>query len=590
MRILLITFWACLLTLHSYANKVSSVPFAHRQSDGKTVLLVAHGDENYCWITTTDDVLVIKKGTDYRVAFITPQGEAVASAICAHEKNERTEEEKALIKAQDLKAFEANLLNKRSQISYTRIPSDTPGYFLQPHGKPKVLTLLVQFKDKKFAEADPRKTFEQYLNSDSRKLTAFGNGEERNITSVKQYFTDMSYGAFQPQFEIIDPITLPENLAYYGAGMPAVEKHRMLIQDAIAMIDKEQKLKAFDQNADGFIDCICVIYAGYGQSSAPQETDALWPKCFFMGTLIRNGIKIGRCMISNELMSPQAKTPDSKPMINGIGIFCHEFSHCLGLPDIYPTNGLNLPNQSMDYWDLMDSGEYTYNGWFPTPYTAWEREYLGWIKIEKLKKGGTVRIGDINHAGNKAYKLVNEADSSEYYVLQAVDGTHNWYYPFKNKGLLVYHVKYDAKSFNLRYNTVNNEAGKPRMAVVPADGILAIKSGNFETFWDGVKNDLFPGPQQITDLEDDLILPNHAFYTPGASPKPIYNIRVKDDDVLIDFMHDTRKTDGINPIVIERDAMQGHRIYNISGVYLGSDSHNLPAGIYIVDGKKVLLP
>ena len=69
---------------------------------------------------------------------------------------------------------------------------------------------------------------------------------------------------------------------------------------------------------------------------------------------------------------------DGKYYINGIGLFCHEFSHTLGLPDIYPTSGITNHNQSPEYWDVMDMGNYQADGYQPIPYSPWEKSIVGW--------------------------------------------------------------------------------------------------------------------------------------------------------------------------------------------------------------------
>lgn len=78
-----------------------------------------------------------------------------------------------------------------------------------------------------------------------------------------------------------------------------------------------------------------------------------------------DGKQICRYGINNELNATPSDWIDGKPLLNGIGLFCHEFSHTMGLPDLYPTvETSRVDNQNPEYWDLMDGGEYTYNGYF----------------------------------------------------------------------------------------------------------------------------------------------------------------------------------------------------------------------------------
>lgn len=62
------------------------------------------------------------------------------------------------------------------------------------------------------------------------------------------------------------------------------------------------------------------------------------------------------------------------PKVEGIGTFCHEFSHCLGLPDFYDTNYNG--HFGMASWSLMDSGSYNDDGYTPIGYSAYEKEFM----------------------------------------------------------------------------------------------------------------------------------------------------------------------------------------------------------------------
>jgi M6 family metalloprotease-like protein len=93
---------------------------------------------------------------------------------------------------------------------------------------------------------------------------------------------------------------------------------------------------------------------------------------------------------------------------------CHEVSHSLGLPDQYDTNYRAL---GMSYWSLMDSGNYCNNGKTPCGYTSYERDFLGWRNLEILHESTTVRLKPLEQGG-KGYKIVNEKNNDEYYILE----------------------------------------------------------------------------------------------------------------------------------------------------------------------------
>ena len=120
----------------------------------------------------------------------------------------------------------------------------------------------------------------------------------------------------------------------------------------------------------------------------------------------------------------------------------------------------------------MDDGEYTANGWCPTAYTAWEREAMGWMEIEELQDAQQVTLKNIDEDG-KAYRIYadKEKSTNEYYIIQNIQNKR-WNSKLGGHGMMMYHVNYDAQAFSLGGNRVNNIKGKPRMTVIPADGLL----------------------------------------------------------------------------------------------------------------------
>lgn len=266
-----------------------------------------------------------------------------------------------------------------SKNGQTRAVSTSPNYV--PHtGTVNIPVILVEFKDQKFSVNTPQKAFEQFFNGTTQ--ADLGNGNQHNYGSVSQYFQAMSSKAFKPVFKVYGPVTLDKNETYYGgtSNNGSDEKPNELINDAI------NKLQASDDaikdatvfcNGGTTVDCVYIIYAGLGQNIGGANT-TVWAKTGSASgnTLVNKSIRW--YSMASELSGMKAS--EDSAMIAGVGVSCHEFSHALGLPDIYPTvstsiTGYAKNNQNMEYWDLMDGGEYTYNGGYcPTPYTAWEKE------------------------------------------------------------------------------------------------------------------------------------------------------------------------------------------------------------------------
>lgn len=589
MKKLLLTWISLLMVSLSWAAKAWKMPLTVTQPDGSVLQAYQHGDEHFNWYTDKDGVILIRKADTFYIAHIDQYGKISSSNLLAHEKSQRQDAEKRAVAAQNRNLFFEKAQQRIETRAMRREPVQVDKTFFPHTGSPKAIVILAQYKDTPFTLTNPRQSFQQFLNGEGRPVD-YGHGENRNASSVKQYFKDMSFGKFTPQFDVYGPVTLPHELAYYGGTDPngGGEKFSELITDACQLMDDSLNFANYDANNDGYADLVYVVYSGYGQNmGAPDNT--MWPKA---GTIYPcpsfDGKKICRAGISNELIG-NPKTPKKK-MISGIGLFCHEFSHCMGLPDFYPTlASARGDNQGMEAWSLMDDGEYTYNGWWPTAYTAWEREAMGWMTIDDLTTAQQIELKTIDNEG-KAYRIYNDNDPSkkDYYIVQNIQ-EERWNAGLKSNGLLVYHVNYEASAFILSSNSVNNVKEKPRMTVIPADGRLySSYNGDRDKYKEELKGDLFPGPKNVTELTDANNLPNYAPWTGGKLDKPIYNISERDGKIYFDFL---RKdfTNGIEQTMY-KDHPVDERIYTLDGRYVGTDDRVLEKGIYIRNHKKFIKP
>ena len=294
--------------------------------------------------------------------------------------------------------------------------------------------------------------------------------------------------------------------------------------------------------------------------------------------------------MSSEL-SPEIKDKNGtiiKPEgVNGLGVICHEFSHSLGLPDMYPTEtSARLDNQEMEYWDLMDGGEYTNAGFCPTAYTAFEKEQMGWpVDIKTLDS-------DVNNVtmtkGGTAYKIVNPQNDKEYLMLEYIQ-QEGWNQYLFGNGLLVYHVCLPSETLYSGTH-LNNAPGFPGMAVVPADGacLSSYIKANEDDYINSHKGDLFG--QNVTELSDTNKQPNFCWYNAAkteklSTNKAIKNIKYDNGVLTFDYVNDVAS--GILPVWGDKQATDG-RVYSINGAYLGDDITKLPHGIYIVNGQKIV--
>ena len=510
--ILLICFIAC-TTITTWAAKAQSIPVLVKQADGTTITVILQGDEHINWYIALDGTLLVQgSNNNYYVGRVANNGHLTATKQLAHETAFRSQTERSLIQKQDKERFysyvrsvAAQSENAYNESPMTRISigasSDGVAYF--PHtGSPKALVILAEFADTLFTIQNTKQVFTNYLMNEGH-FTETAYGQNMNYKGVRGYFKDCSYGQFTPAFDVVGPIKLPKPQTYYGAGGDNIKD---LLTDACNAVDNEVDFSQYDSNGDGMVDLVYVIYAGHSANYRGNASTDIWPKS---GTTILSktfdGKSVRRYGVSNELAGRENKKKE-RETINGIGLFCHEFSHTLGLPDIYAydryegenNEAVNQNNQGMEYWDLMDGGTDVWGGRIPSPYLAWERETMGWMSIDTLTTDCHISNLKTIDNGGKAYKILNPSAANEYVILQSIQ-KGGWYQGWGNKnitypkGLLIYRISYASDKVNL-HDGPNNVKGKPRVIVIPADGeiIAAAHAGTMNNYLLQHNNDLYP--------------------------------------------------------------------------------------------------
>ena len=587
-----------LCSLTTWAAKAESIPVQVRQADGSVITVILRGDEHINWYTTLDGVLLVQ-GTDnnYYIGKVEKSGNLIATQQLAHEALTRSQAERNLIAKQDKEKFFAyvNKVAEESENAYnnsplTRGPIVDSGYGGVPYfphtGSPKALVILAEFQDTTFTIQDTKKVFTNYLMNEDH-FTDSRYGQNQNYKGVRGYFKDCSYGKFTPEFNVVGPVKLPREQTYYGEGDDNIEA---LMEDACSAIDNIVNFADYDANNDGMVDLVYVIYAGHSANYGGNKVTDIWPKSSTVNTTnTYDGKRIRRYGVSNELAGKENKKKE-KEKINGIGLFCHEFSHTLGLPDIYAIDkkAKNQDDQGMEFWDLMDGGTEVRGGRVPASYLAWEREVMGWMKIDELKDSCNIKNLKSIDNGGKAYKIVNPNDSNEYIVLQSIQ-KGPWYQGWRDgtygKGLLAYRISYPSNKVNV-FDFPNNVKGKPRVIPIPADGkILAADSakGSITTYTQQLNGDLYP-------YNDINKIDKFTMYDGTILKWSISEITEKDganeDDRYVSFKFKNNEPTGIQPPSIIERIISDNRIYTLDGRYVGTDASILPHGIYIQNNKK----
>lgn len=595
-KILLSITFALMGIVSGFAAKAYSGIVTVTQSDGTELNVRIYGDEHFNWLTTEDGVLLVKEGNNYYIAETTSYGTLKATNYIAHNANKRLPAEIKAIKKQDLSRFRSYAIKKASPAKAMGTGNSGVKYF--PHsGSPKALVILVEFSDTLFQSGEKAKNvFEHFLKGKAEDNLPDGyeaytgsyknKNNLRNKGSVSDYFYDMSKGTYTPQFDVVGPYKLNQPSLYYGKGEN--DNTYALVSDACKAADKDVDFSRYDADGDGMVDLVYIIYAGYPASMSGNPND-IWPKSGTGDFGTYDGKKVSRFGIHAELNFGLELNQKNGFLLSGIGLFCHEFSHTLGLPDLYPTvDASKVDNQNPEMWDLMDGGEYTYNGGYcPTPYSPWEMDVMGWTSpVELGDEAKQVKLNSY-YKERTAYKINGEND--EYLLIQNIQkgGWWNGIANVYSTGMLIWRIDYGTKDVNL-FDNPNNTYGKPKVMIVPADGyvISDYNHGDGKQWTDAeykasLKADPFPGANNVTELLSVKL-------NKSTLKKPFYNIKETDDRVItFDYLKDYAT--GIDQTLADKETEKNQSIFSLDGRYLGNDASKLTKGIYIIGKKKVVI-
>jgi len=461
-------------------------------------------------------------------------------------------------------------------------------------GVKKGLVVLVDFKNKKFADGHDLEYYKNVINGKD-----FSDEEEGYVGSVRDYFLAQSNGQFELDFDVVGPVTMSKNSGYYGndGAYQKDEKVYEMIKEACDGIQDKVNLKDYDWDGDGEADQVFFLYAGLGQASGgsagtiwPHESELRYWPC---GVLSYSTGKINTYACANEL---QPETQGSSRYISaGIGTICHEFSHCLGFADMYDTTGSG--GYGMSVFDVMDQGSYNGNGFVPCNYTAFERIYAGWVEAIELESPATVKdMKSVSDYG-RPFIMYNYKNTNEYFLMENRQNTGWDKGLYGSNGLLIVHVNYVPSRW--ANNSVNSSAEKIQCCtVVNADG-------SRENTQYSLQGDLYPYEVKGVTMNDEFTdesEPAAKLYTKNSDNSyalgiPITQIKRSkgsisflvcggDDKNVIDNTFNG-VVDGINGITVA-DKTRDNRIYSIDGRYLGTDASALGKGIYVVGGKKIV--
>jgi len=509
----LIAIMSQLAVVNLYAVKAYPFPVTITQPDGTTVTVLLHGNEFHHFRTSDDGYLLKANAKGFLTyATLNAAGEEIESDVIAHNAPKRSVTELQFLKSVKKADILQNIQSGPLKSNVFKAPS-IPQKAFPLNGSPKSLVILVNFSDNSFVTPTPQTAFTNLLNQDSYSANG-GTG------SARDYFMASTYGKFSPTFDVVGPFTLPQTLDFYGKNNASGNDTNdiQMVVDActkanLGGVDFSQ----YDTDNDGVVDNVFIYYAGYNEAEhGPANT--IWPHRWavypaalypsgsnYAGTVASvtfNGKRVFDYACTSELRGASGSN------MCGVGTFCHEFGHVLGLPDYYDTTG---SQNTLNSWDIMDAGNYNNLGRTPPTYSVYDRFFLGYLIPEQESATANLTLNPIYQGKTPPANTTNQAFllsatthnmsatspvPNEFFLLEYRQKT-GWDTYLPAEGMCVWHIDYnqtawDNNSPNVYTGTTQTLASHMRVYLVPPTGVgttpptTAFTTGSFTpTLWNG---------------------------------------------------------------------------------------------------------
>lgn len=565
------------------ANAMASQPLRRtvmRQlSDGTTVNVERRGDAAFSWWQTTDGKRY-EMTPDHKLRPLTYYAETLAAGY--GNANSGSTEASASRSNAPHKAMSASTVDGLGEYGTSGMG------VVNSLGSPFIPVIMVAFSDKDFLPENTKEKIGRFLNEEGY------HDEKYAVGSVADYFDHSSYGAFRPRFEVVAKVTLPNGFKYYGAHSgSATDARRMeVVTDAVRLAE-EQGVDFSKFSNGGRTPLVSILHAGPGEQEDYGEDygDYLWAH-FSQSTVSAQSTTFNSYLMTNETMRDfdQSGKVLTSEYMTGIGTFCHEFGHALGLPDMYDVNGdSNGVGHTPGFWDVMDY-QFMYDGFRPMEYSGYERSMMGWLNVTDIDASMAsvpqtiAALGSEDTVPNQLYRIVCSTNPGEYFLLENRQKTLFYQDTMLGSGMLLWHIYYDSAKW--ASNIVNVNASQQRVSVVPADG--AWQSNGDLNKRDALnqrytfQGDLFPGYAEVTRFDSSI---RNFFCAPFEDSLT----GITNANGLVTFTYVDRKTVGLEAVeagdAAEVDGV-GAPVYDLSGRVLKGTPAN---GLYIKNGKTTLI-
>jgi M6 family metalloprotease-like protein len=339
--------------------------------------------------------------------------------------------------------------------------------------------------------------------------------------SLNDFYTENSYGKMSVTGDVVGWLRMPQTYAYYtdgqrGLGSPPMNAQQLAADAVLAANVAGVDFSKYDNDGNGQLDGFFVVHSGPGYEETGNVNDIHSHKWTLTSPINVDGVQV-----YNYTMQPEERgnlTP-----VN-IGVFCHEFGHFFGLPDLYDVDG---SSQGLDKWSLMAAGNYARtDGSSPSHFCAWCKIQLGWLTPVVVTSNLTGASIPQAETDSVVYKLwTGGVVGNQYYLVENRQKTKfDTYLP--GGGLLIYRV-----DDNLGGSAPNNNewypghtsSGHYKVALEQADGLWELEKSSGTGPLAADNGDPWPGSTANTSF-DDLSVPDTRDYNLGATQVAVWDI------------------------------------------------------------------
>ena len=460
------------------------------QPDNTKISIMGKGSMLNSWTETLDGYSIVKNKLGVYEYAQNNNGQLVSSGFLVVENGQNPDKQNFL--NEQGKHLRPTIVSEElSNASITGTSVDNaPDIDLAfpTQGTHKVLVLLIDYPD--LTDTHTVSEFENFMNQEGYNSTG----------SFRDYFLKISDNKLDVNADVVGWYTAANSYEYYGKKN-GYERAQELVREAVDAAETAGvDFSIYDNDKDGYVDGVIVVHAGQGAEEGSDE-DYIWSHRWALNS---SAVQYDGVTINDYMINPERRiwANNGSGGIVGIGVFCHEFGHGLGLPDLYDTD---YTSAGIGSWGLMSGGGWLGDEEVPCFMSAWSRASLDWVTPEKISSGAYSLASSTT--STQVYKI-NTSVPKEYFLLENRQQSGQDAY-LKGSGLAIWHIDDNQRVTD---NTDNTDENHRLIDLEQADGLgqLYTEDGSAD---DG---DLYPGSTSNT-MFTGTSTPNSNTYDLAAS-------------------------------------------------------------------------